>query len=129
MVADQFGAPTSARLLADWTAHAVRQALHERRTGAFESGIYNMTAAGVTTWHGFASAIVAGAIARLPQGSIKASSIVPIGTADYPVPARRPANSVLDNQRLVQRFGLHRPDWESAMNCVLDDLLGVGGKL
>lgn len=126
VVADQFGAPTSARLLADWTAHAVQQALRERRMGMFESGIYNMTAAGVTTWHGFASAIIAGAAKRLPAGSIKVTSIEPIRTADYPVPARRPANSVLDNQRLLSRFGLHRPDWEHAMNLVLDDLLGTG---
>jgi len=129
VVADQHGAPTPARLLADLSAHAIRQALDERRHGNFDSGVFNMTAAGATTWHGFASAIIDLARERAPEGSIKTSAIVPISTADYPVAARRPMNSVLDNTRLEQRFGLQRPDWELALRLVMDDLYALGAKL
>lgn len=125
VVSDQHGAPTPARLLADLSAHAIRQAVQERRLGNFESGIFNMTAAGATTWHGFASAIIALARERAPEGQIKTSAILPILTADYPVAARRPLNSVLDNTRLEQRFGLQRPDWELALRLVMDDLYAL----
>ncbi|MFP3693169.1 sugar nucleotide-binding protein, partial [Burkholderia sp. SIMBA_048] len=58
IVGDQQGAPTSARMIADATAHIVSQAMRERRSAAFESGLFNLTAAGATTWHGFAQAII-----------------------------------------------------------------------
>lgn len=123
VVADQFGAPTSARTIADVTAHVISRALAERRTGAFESGIFHLTASGVTSWHGFASHIIDAARTALPVGAIAVQSVKPIPAADYPTPARRPVNSALDNTRLEQRFGVCRPSWQDAARCVLDEAL------
>ena len=120
VVADQFGAPTWARLIAQSTALAVQQDLARRQSGGFESGVFNLTAAGATSWHGFASAIVAAARARGAQ--LKCAKVTPITTADYPLPAARPANSRLSGAKLAQRYGLEMPAWETAMQLCLDEL-------
>jgi dTDP-4-dehydrorhamnose reductase len=86
-----------------------------------------MTAAGQTTWHEFAVAILDGALraqrgSRLPAGSGKplvTRRIVPIKTQDYPTPARRPAYSVLSNRRLAQTFGVQLPEWRAQLDSVL----------
>ena len=84
IVMDQIGAPTWARLIAEATALALRQALAERRHGRFESGLFHLACAGETSWHGFASAIVAG------RSGLRVKTVTPITTADYPLPAPRP---------------------------------------
>jgi dTDP-4-dehydrorhamnose reductase len=117
VVADQVGTPTSAALIADTTAAILRHGLHD-------SGLWNLTAAGSTTWHGFAEAIVAGAQARSLLA--RAPRVVPIATADYPTPAARPAYSVLDTARLRADFGLEPPDWREGMGRVLDTLVSLG---
>ncbi|MFM0029581.1 dTDP-4-dehydrorhamnose reductase [Paraburkholderia madseniana] len=123
VVADQTGAPTSARMIADLTAHVVAQAQRERNAGEFESGLFHMTAAGETTWHGFASAIIEGARAS-GKMAIKATSIEPISSDEYPTPARRPQYSMLDNDKFDRRFRLGRLDWREGLALALDDLLG-----
>jgi dTDP-4-dehydrorhamnose reductase len=123
VVADQFGAPTSARMIADTTAHVISRALAERRTGKFDSGIFHLTASGATSWHCFASKIVDAARAALPAGAIAVQNVKPIPAADYPTPARRPGNSLLDNTRLEQRFEICRQSWQDAAQCVLDEVL------
>ncbi|MGX5875463.1 dTDP-4-dehydrorhamnose reductase, partial [Burkholderia gladioli] len=121
VVADQIGTPTSARMIAELTAHALSQAMRERAEGRFESGLFHMTAADQTSWHGFASAIVEAA--RATRGAaVKVQTIEAIGSDAYPTPARRPAWSVLDNSRFDQRFGLTRLDWRRALSLVMDDL-------
>lgn len=122
VVSDQFGAPTSARMLADVTAHAISMAVAERRAGAFVSDLFHLTANGVTSWHDFASKIVDTARATLPAGSITVRTITPILATDYSTPARRPGNSVLDNAKLEQRFKVTRQTWQEAMALVLDDV-------
>lgn len=116
IVADQVGAPTWARLIAEATAHALRQALQERGSGKFASGVFHLTAAGETSWHGFASAIVAG------RGGLRVKQVTPIATADYPTPARRPANSRLDTGAFRARFGLALPDWRDCLQLCLEEL-------
>jgi dTDP-4-dehydrorhamnose reductase len=123
VVADQFGAPTSARFIADGTAHAVRQSMTERAEDRFASGLFNLTADGVTSWHGFAQYIfdcarMAGGDATLVTRKINA-----ITSSDYPTQAQRPAYSVLDGCRLKQRFNLYRPQWQDGVKLVLDELL------
>jgi len=121
VVADQIGTPTSARMIAELTAHAAAQALRERSAGHFESGLFHMTAADQTSWHGFASAIVDSA--RATRGdAVKVRTIEAIDSDAYPTPARRPAWSVLDNGRFDRRFGLARLDWRRALALVMDDL-------
>lgn len=112
VVADQTGTPTSAALIADVTARV----LTRRDVG----GIRHLTAAGQTTWHGFAEAIVAGAHAR---GLLaRAVPVEPIATADYPTPAARPAYSVLDTSRLAADLDVRLPDWTAGLAAVLDEL-------
>jgi dTDP-4-dehydrorhamnose reductase len=122
IVADQIGSPTWARLIAETTAHVLRQALLERQQDGFSSGIYNLTSAGETSWHGFAQAIVE--IAR-QQGTqpLKNCIINPIPTTDYPVPAKRPLNSRLSTNRLEQRFGLKMPTWDNALRLCMADMV------
>lgn len=116
VVSDQIGAPTWARLLAEATALAMRQALAERRHGRFKSGLFHLACAGETSWHGFASAIVAG------RGGLRVKQVTPIATADYPTPAKRPANSRLDTAAFRARFGLALPDWRDCLHLCLEEI-------
>lgn len=103
IVADQFGAPTWSRTIAEATARTVAGGDLNA-----ESGIYHLTAKGRTSWHGFTEAILANAqLAKKPV-------VTPIATADYPLPARRPANSVLSQQRFIDAFG-ELPAWDAAL--------------
>lgn len=113
VVADQIGTPTPARLIARATAHALR-------TDPQAVGLWHLTAAGSTSWHGFAEAIFAGAHARglLPR----VPRVLPIATSDYPTPARRPAYSCLDTSRVQAAFELELPRWEQALDEVLDEM-------
>jgi dTDP-4-dehydrorhamnose reductase len=124
VVGDQTGAPTSARLIADLTAHCIAQAAAERRDGRFSSGRFHMTAAQSVTWHGFAQALIDYA-RSVGTFDIKASRVLPIATSEYPLPARRPANSRLDCSEFDARFGLHRPAWDVCMRQTIDQLAGV----
>lgn len=113
VVADQVGSPTSAAHIADTTAAIL--ARHGRSTG-----LWHLTCTGQTSWHGFAEAIMAGAVER---GLLhKAPRVMPISTSDYPTPAVRPAFSVLDNARVKHDFGLHGVHWADALARVLDTL-------
>jgi len=118
VVADQHGAPTSAELIADVTALAVAG----HRQGLCNSGIYHLTAAGQTTWHGFACHIVARAAAN--GATIKATPghIQPIPTDAYPLPAPRPKNSRLDTSALSDALLLQFPDWTVHVNRTVDQL-------
>ena len=114
VVDDQVGAPTWSRMLAEATAQVVGRVLYAGLDLQALSGVYHMTAAGSTSWYGFARAIL--------EGSGLDCRITPIPTSDYPTPARRPAYSVLENGRLLQTFGLELPDWRAGLAQCLDDL-------
>jgi dTDP-4-dehydrorhamnose reductase len=122
IVNDQIGAPTWSRHISDATGYIIQQAQKERVAGGFNSGIVNLTAAGETSWHGFASAIAAEARRRLPEGAVKTSSIEPIPTEAYPLPAARPRNSRLDNTKLMDRFGVALPHWNVALSTCMDEV-------
>ncbi|MCB0085245.1 MAG: dTDP-4-dehydrorhamnose reductase [Caldilineaceae bacterium] len=111
VVDDQFGAPTGADLIADVTAHAVRQVLANPSL----AGTYHLAARGETTWHGYAEFIVEKA--RLAGWPIRTelAAIVPIPTSDYPTPARRPLNGRLAVAKLEDAFGLTLPEWHSGV--------------
>ena len=123
IVADQHGAPTSARLIADTTAQIVARCAVERATGAFVSEILHLTASGRTTWHGFATHLVAAAQA-LHWPELVVRRIDAITTAEFPLPAERPANSSLSTARLARRFGIDLPDWTVGVDLVLEELKG-----
>lgn len=121
IIVDQLGSPTWARLIAETTAHILRQSLLERREGGFNSGLYHLTSAGETSWHGFARMIVD--VAKQQQNqTVKSRIINPIPTTDYPLPAKRPANSRLATGRLEQHFGLKMPAWDDALKLCMADI-------
>jgi dTDP-4-dehydrorhamnose reductase len=108
VVSDQHGAPTSADAIADATVKILKRTA----TVPWVSGVFHMTAAGATTWYGFAKAIFARAAGAKPN-------LIPITTADYPTPAARPANSVLSNDKFAAAFGFRLPGWEQQLDAVM----------
>lgn len=116
VVADQIGTPTPAALIADVTAQILR-------ADDPRSGTWHLTPTGETSWHGFAEAIFAGAVAR---GLIaRAPTVEAITTADYPTPAQRPAYSRLDVTTLEQDFGIELLTWQAGLDSVLDTLMAA----
>ncbi|MGB3812211.1 MAG: dTDP-4-dehydrorhamnose reductase [Shinella sp.] len=121
VVADQMGAPTSAALIADITAHAIRQAAHGR--DAVPDGVYHLAAGGETNWHAYACHVIEAARRAGRPVRVAADAILPITTADYPTPARRPVNSRLDTAKLQKTFGLTLPHWQSGLDHVLQQII------
>ncbi|HEX5806170.1 MAG TPA: dTDP-4-dehydrorhamnose reductase [Macromonas sp.] len=119
VINDQFGAPTGAELIADVTAHAIRQVL---RTGQGQ-GIYHLAAAGETTWHGYASHVIAMARQLCPELALKVQAIDPVPTSAFPTPAQRPHNSRLSTTHLQQTFGLSLPAWQQGVDRMLAEIL------
>lgn len=119
VIADQFGAPTGAELIADVSAHALAQVL---RTGT-GLGIYHLAAAGETSWHGYASQVIATARRLKPELQFKVQAIDPVPTSAFPTPAKRPHNSRLDTTRLQQTFGLTLPPWQQGVERMLAEIL------
>lgn len=115
VVADQRGCPTWARLIAEATALALQRWL-DAPNPAMLSGLYHLAAGGVATWHQFASRIVE----CMPAAERRCQTVVPIPTAEYPTPARRPANSVLACEKLRRVFGMALPSWEHGLQLALD---------
>lgn len=120
IVDDQVGAPTSSECIAQATAGILAQLLAPACGGLDgRSGLYNLTSAGATSWYGFASALLTQSAATF---GFKVPNLIPIGTSDYPRPAKRPANSRLSCHRLKETFGIEMPPWEDALSLVLETL-------
>lgn len=126
IVSDQTGAPTSARYIADVTAHVIRQAQAERAARSFTPGVYHLTASGSTSWYDFARIIVDLAAQQGLLESNRLPKINPIPTSAYPLPAARPANSRLDYQRLQNRFNIALPDWRYTLENVVREISNAG---
>lgn len=107
VVDDQIGAPTWSRLLAEVSAQLIYRVLTGDIDLERQSGVYQVTGGGQTSWWGFAKAI--------QQASGAECRLLPIPSIDYPSPAKRPAYSVLDNGKLLQTFGLALPHWETSL--------------
>jgi dTDP-4-dehydrorhamnose reductase len=120
IVADQVGAPTWARGIAGATALVLARCGAPAETGilAEKGGLYHLTASGETTWHGFAEAIVEWL--RATGQPIRCKQVHPIPTSDYPTPAKRPANSLLDCTKLRETFGMAIPDWRDQLGLCVD---------
>ncbi len=120
IVDDQIGAPTWARDIADATALIVSAARQEQAAGDFASGIFNLTASGATSWHGFAKAILDdamrhGLLQRVPH-------FKPVSSEEYPTPAARPKNSLLSSERMSRRFGVRLPDWRQRLSGCIEEM-------
>jgi dTDP-4-dehydrorhamnose reductase len=117
IVSDQWGAPTWSRVVASTTAAILARGGRDLvgHVGRHR-GVYHVTASGRTSWHGFARAI----LDRDPRRSEQtAKSVRPIATAEYPTPARRPANSVLSNDKAQRAFGVAQMPWEDQLELAM----------
>jgi dTDP-4-dehydrorhamnose reductase len=120
VIDDQFGAPTSAELLADVTAHAIRAAILKPEL----AGLYHCVAGGETSWHGYARFVL-----ETAQGlgwTLKAGpeQVGATSTASYPTSAQRPLNSRLNTTKLQQAFGLKLPHWQAGVARMLSEISG-----
>ncbi|RBA24029.1 dTDP-4-dehydrorhamnose reductase [Herminiimonas fonticola] len=120
IVADQFGAPTWCRTVAEATAYCVgrlqadvAQTEINHDAWAGHSGLYHLTAQGKTSWHGFTQAIIAHPVI------LKKPKVTSISTQDYPLPAKRPQNSVLSSERFMQTF-CSLPNWDAGLKLCMD---------
>jgi dTDP-4-dehydrorhamnose reductase len=125
IVADQIGAPTSARFIADVTCRILATI---RPLGSFldaeTDGIFHLTASNYTTWFGFAQTIID---AKRPQRQgVNKPNLIPISTEQYPLPAQRPRNSRLNCDALRNRFGIYLPEWEIGARLCLDEIIECG---
>jgi dTDP-4-dehydrorhamnose reductase len=117
VVADQFGAPTGAELIADVSAQALT------RFNAPLSGVYHLVAAGQTTWLDYARHVIETARTAGKPITVAAEQIAPVLTTNYPTPAKRPLNSRLDTDKLQRSFGLHLPHWQVGVDRMLQEIL------
>ncbi|MGD9425282.1 dTDP-4-dehydrorhamnose reductase [Pantoea sp. NSTU24] len=117
VINDQYGAPTGAELIADSTAHAIRVALASPGV----AGLYHLIASGETTWHAYASRVIAFAKAQGVELQVETINAVP--TSAFPTPARRPANSRLNTEKFQRTFGLTLPDWTVGVERMLLETL------
>ena len=115
VVGDQVGCPTWSRMIAETTALALKQAVAAGDLDAF-TGTYHLAASGITSWHGFADAIVK----LMPAEGRKCVQVEAISTAENPTPTKRPAYSVLACGKLERTFGLRLPHWEESLKQVLE---------
>ncbi|BCA66201.1 dTDP-4-dehydrorhamnose reductase [Fluviibacter phosphoraccumulans] len=121
IISDQFGAPTSARLLADFTAEIAKQMLCDDTTQ--KAGTYHLVGAGETTWHGYATKVVELANQLGVKTKVNAANIQPIPTEAYPLPAPRPKNSKLSTAKIRTTFGIDIPDWSVGVEQVLKQVI------
>jgi dTDP-4-dehydrorhamnose reductase len=117
VINDQVGAPTSADLLADCTAHALQRALCDPQL----AGLYHLAASGQTTWYEYASLVIEHAQAIGKE--LMVTDIKPISTLEYPTPAKRPLNSKLNTTKFCNSFGLVLPEWQQGVIRMLDEVI------
>lgn len=117
IIDDQTGAPTSAELIADITAHAIPQVLANQQ----KVGIYHLVASGETTWFDYANFIFKQA--RILGQTLQVAKVNPIATSAYSTPAVRPHNSRLHNAKLQNTFELILPQWQKGVERTLAELI------
>ena len=122
VVADQWGVPTSAALLADITALLIRQQQRENPE-VFPYGTYHCVAGGETNWCDYARYVIGAAVKAGKPLKVRPEAVKPITTSDYPTPAKRPANSRLETRKFRDTFGLELPFWQAGLDHILQQIL------
>lgn len=122
VIDDQHGAPTGAELIADVTAHCIRQVASPGNRGQV-AGIYHLASAGQTTWHGYATHLLDQAARLQPDVKLKATEVARVTTDAFVTAAKRPLNSRLDTAKLRETFGLTLPPWQQGVDRVLAEIL------
>lgn len=123
VIDDQWGAPTGAELLADITAHVIRQVMGPVQQRPQDAGLYHLAASGETTWHGYAKHVLAQVQWAQQAIKIVANEVAPVPTSAFPTPARRPHNSRLNTAKLQATFGLTLPPWQQGVDRMLAEIL------
>lgn len=121
IIDDQIGAPTSASLIADITAHAIRYYIDNPQKQTHLHGHYHLAPAGEVSWFDYANFIFA--IAREKGLELKIKQVHKIKTADYPTPAQRPLNSRLNTQKIRTNFKVHLPQWQQGVEHTLGQII------
>lgn len=121
VVADQFGAPTGAGLIADVTCHIIRH-IFSHEDASQLAGIYHLAAAGETSWHGYAQYVLDHASRQGCALRVAADQVGAICTEEYPVPASRPRNSRLNLSKIEKAFNLRMPPWQQGVQHMLDEI-------
>ncbi|MDH1307940.1 dTDP-4-dehydrorhamnose reductase [Pseudomonas fulva] len=121
VVADQIGAPTGAELIADVTAHILKHIACTADSSQL-AGVYHLSAAGETSWYGFAQYVLAQATRQGIPLKVNAEQVGAINTEDYPLPAPRPRNSRLALNKLESTFALKMPPWQQGVQRMLDEI-------
>ena len=122
VINDQFGAPTGAELLADITAHAIRQ-VRAQLGSAVPSGIYHLVAQGEVSWFDYASHVVAFARKSAVAAKVMVNVIEPVPTTAFPTAAQRPLNSRLNTAKLRATFGVTLPSWQYGVERMLTEYI------
>lgn len=117
VVADQWGAPTSASLLANVTAQLLSQPIT-----AAQSGVYHVSASGRTNWHAYACRVIERARALGWPLKVAAQAVNAIPSSAYPTPAKRPPSGCLDTTKFQETFGIHLPSWDSEVDAFVNAL-------
>lgn len=123
VVADCFGAPTTAALVADVTAHVVARLWERGGAGAAPCDVCHLAAAGETSWHGYATEVVRYALARGTALRLKPEDIAAIPASAWPQRARRPTNSRLNTNKLRETYDIHLPEWQDGVHYLIDQIL------
>lgn len=119
VIADQFGAPTGAELLADVSAHVIRATLQQPQLG----GLYHLAASGETNWHAYTRFVLEHAEAAGIDLKVASNLVAAIASSAYPTPAKRPNNSRLNSQKLQKAFVLNLPEWQVGVARMLTEIL------
>lgn len=123
VIADQYGAPTTAALIADVTAQIVARRRLEADPILFPGGVFHLAAGGEATWYAYACEVIQYAKANGMGLQVSPDRIEAISASEYPLPAPRPGNSRLDTTLLRATFGIHLPDWREGVRFMLDQIL------
>jgi dTDP-4-dehydrorhamnose reductase len=122
IVNDQFGAPTSAKLLANLTVHLIKEYLRNNQN--FPFGLYHVAPSGVTNWYSYGSYVIENARKLDNQNLIKVhqNNIVPVSSSEFSVAAKRPSNSVLNTDKLQRVFDFYLPDWQHGVIDIIEEI-------
>ena len=122
VVNDQIGAPTGAELIADVTALCLYQIAQYKNSAHNLSGTYHLTPTGKTSWHGFAQFIIAEALGLGVKFRASFENVQAISTSEYPLPAKRPSNSLLDTKKICNTFNVYMPPWQTHVERLFKEL-------
>ena len=128
VINDQYGAPTGADLIADVTAHAIRQVMRPTPDGGYAdtladalAGTYHLAAAGETTWFEYAKYVLDRVKQAQPAIQLIAKNVLPVASSAFVTAAQRPLNSRLDTRKLLNTLGLELPQWQSGVARMLSE--------